>query len=121
MRNVCVCASVGNFKIEYPMTNKEKLDEVVKFLEKEGIDFALRPENVKMKSNIYIPKWKIGVKIEDKDSQTYFDKHKRYISIVFIRENETVEFILDKLQTVIVKRMMAAQRKFLMESSKQYQ
>lgn len=94
------------------MTNKEKLDEVVKFLEKEGIDFALRPENVKRKSNIYIPKWKIGVKIEDKDSQCYFNRHKRYIGIVFIRESETAEFVLEKLQTVIVKRMMAAQRKF---------
>lgn len=103
------------------MTNKEKLDEVVNFLEKEGIDFALRPEKVKRKSNLYIPKWKIGVKIEDENSQTYFNRHKRYIGIVFIRKNETVEFILEKLQTVIVKRMMAAQRKFLEKSSKQYQ
>ena len=52
------------------MTNKEKLDEVVKFLEKEDIDFVLRPESVKTKSNIYIPQWKIGVKVEDVDSET---------------------------------------------------
>lgn len=98
------------------MTNKEKLDEVVKFLEKEGIDFVLRPESVKTKSNIYIPQWKIGVKVEDECSQDYFNRHKRFIDIVFIRESETVEFVLEKLQTVIVRRMMAAQRKFLKKS-----
>ena len=95
------------------MTNKEKLDEVVKFLENEGIDFVLRPESVKSKSNIYIPRWKIGVKIEDECSQDYFNRHKRYIGIVFIRESETAEFVLEKLQTVIVRRMMAAMRKFM--------
>ena len=100
------------------MTNKEKLDEVVKFLEKEGIDFVLRPESVKTKSNIYIPQWKIGVKVEDECSQDYFNRHKRFIDIVFIRESETVEFVLEKLQTVIVRRMMAAQRKFLKKSRK---
>ena len=98
------------------MTNKEKLDEVVKFLENDGIDFVLRPESVKSKSNIYIPRWKIGVKIEDECSQDYFNRHKRFIDIVFIRESETVEFVLEKLQTVIVRRMMAAQRKFLKKS-----
>ena len=98
------------------MTNKEKLDEVVKFLEKEDIDFVLRPESVKTKSNIYIPQWKIGVKVEDECSQDYFNRHKRFIDIVFIRESETVEFVLEKLQTVIVRRMMAAQRKFLKKS-----
>ena len=95
------------------MTNKEKLDEVVKFLEKEDIDFVLRPESVKTKSNIYIPQWKIGVKVEDECSQDYFNRHKRFIGIVFIRESETAEFILEKLQAVIIKQMMAAQRKFL--------
>lgn len=95
------------------MTNKEKLDEVVNFLENEGIDFVLRPESVKTKSNIYIPRWKIGVKVEDVDSETYFERHKRYIGIVFIRESETVEFVIEKLQAVIIKQMMAAQRKFL--------
>lgn len=100
------------------MTNKEKLDEVVKFLEKEGIDFVLRPESVRMKSNLYIPKWKIGVKVEDECSQDYFNRHKRFIDIVFIRESETVEFVLEKLQTVIVRRMMEAQRKFLKKSRK---
>ena len=98
------------------MTNKEKLDEVVKFLENEDIDFVLRPESVKTKSNIYIPQWKIGVKVEDECSQDYFNRHKRFIDIVFIRESETVEFVLEKLQTVIVRRMMAAQRKFLKKS-----
>ena len=98
------------------MTNKEKLGKVVKFLEKEDIDFVLRPESVKTKSNIYIPQWKIGVKVEDECSQDYFNRHKRFIDIVFIRESETVEFVLEKLQTVIVRRMMAAQRKFLKKS-----
>lgn len=100
------------------MTNKEKLDEVVKFLEKEDIDFVLRPESVKSKSNIYIPRWKIGVKIEDECSQDYFNQHKRFIGIVFIRESETAEFVLEKLQNVIVKQMMEAQRKFLKKSRK---
>lgn len=100
------------------MTNKEKLDEVAKFLKKEGIDFALRRENVKTKSNIYIPKWKIGVKTEDESNGRYFQKHKRCISMVFIRESETADFVLEKLQNVIVKQMMAAHRRFLKESGK---
>lgn len=100
------------------MTNKEKLNEVVKFLNKEGIDFILRPEDVKIKSNLYIPKWKIGVKIEDENGEDYFQSHKHYISIVFIRENETAKFILEKLQNIIVQKMLAAQRKFLKDTGK---
>ena len=100
------------------MTNKEKLNEVVKFLNKEGIDFILRPEDVKIKSNLYIPKWKIGVKIEDENGERYFQSHKRYISIVFIRENETAKFILEKLQNVIVQKMLAVQRNFLKDTGK---
>jgi hypothetical protein len=100
------------------MTNKEKLDEVVKFLDKDGIDFVLRPENVRMKSNLYIPKWKIGVKLEGEDNERYFQTHKRCLSVVFIRESEAVGFVLEKLQNVIVQKMMAAQRKFLKESNK---
>lgn len=100
------------------MTNKEKLNEVVKFLNKEEIDFILRPEDVKIKSNLYIPKWKIGVKIEDENGERYFKSHKHYISIVFIRENETAKFILEKLQNVIIHKMMAAQRKYLKDTDK---
>lgn len=100
------------------MTNKEKLDEVVKFLEKEDIDFVLRPENVRMKSNLYIPKWKIGVKLEGEDNERYFQTHKRCLSVVFIRESEAVGFVLEKLQNVIVQKMMASQRKFLKESGR---
>lgn len=109
-------AGVKISKKKKPMTNKEKLDEVVKFLEKEDIDFVLRPENVRMKSNLYIPKWKIGVKLEGDDNERYFQTHKRCLSVIFIRESETAEFVLEKLQTVIVRRMMAAQRKFLKKS-----
>ena len=100
------------------MTNKEKLDEVVKFLENEGIDFVLRPESVRMKSNLYIPKWKIGVKLEGEDNERYFQTHKRCLSVVFIRESEAVGFVLEKLQNVIVQKMMASQRKFLKESGR---
>jgi len=100
------------------MTNKEKLDEVVKFLEKEDIDFILRPENVRMKSNLYIPKWKIGMKLEGEDNERYFQTHKRYISTIFIRESEAVGFVLEKLQNVIVQKMMVSQRKFLKESGR---
>lgn len=100
------------------MTNKEKLNEVAKFLDKEGIDFILRPENVRMKSNLYIPKWKIGVKLEGEDNERYFQTHKRCLSVIFIRESETAEFVLEKLQNVIVKQMMEAQRKFLKKSRK---
>lgn len=100
------------------MTNKEKLGEVVKFLNKEGIDFELRAENVKKKSNLYIPKWKIGLKIEDNNSERYFQTHKRYISIIFIRENETEAFVLEKLQNVIVKKMLSAHQKFLRNTIK---
>lgn len=100
------------------MTNKEKLNEVVKFLDKEGIDFILRPENVRMKSNLYIPKWKIGMKLEGGDNECYFQTHKRYISTIFIRESEAVGFVLEKLRNVLVQKMMAAQRKFLKESGR---
>lgn len=100
------------------MTNKEKLAKVVKFLNKEGIDFKLRPEGVKIKSNLYIPEWKIGLKIEDENSERYFQSHKRYISVIFIRENETAKFILEKLQNVIVQRMLAAHQKFIKKTIK---
>ena len=114
VRVICRCECAR--KQQRTMTNKEKLEEVAKFLKNEKINYVLRPDDVVKKSNLYIPKWKIGVKIEDENAERYFRTHKRYISVVFIRDTETADFVVEKVQTVIVQRMIAAQRKFMKKS-----
>ena len=103
------------------MTNKEKLEALKSFLKENGIEYF---ENHKSSFGVMIdlklPKQNIAVFVsngKDYEEKCYNAEHhgcKIYWTYkpFFIRESESVEFVLEKMQNCIVERMQHFQRQF---------
>ena len=94
------------------MTNQEKLEKLKEWLKNNNIPFE---ENYTSKSrgvtfDLRVKKPLIGVCISSERDREIFEKIKRVYAPFFIRESETAEFIIEKMQNCIVKKMMQAQR-----------
>lgn len=96
------------------MTNKEKLEALKAFLTENNVKFV---ENHFSKTNnltfdLLIRDLRIAVHLSDGNDQTFYRKIFKYYKPFFIRENETSDFIIEKMQNCIVDRMTWLQRKF---------
>lgn len=94
------------------MTNQEKLEKLKEWLKDNNIPFV---ENYTSKSrgvtfDLRVKKPLIGVCISSERDQEIFQKIKRVYAPFFIREGETAEFVIEKMQNCIVNKMMQAQR-----------
>jgi hypothetical protein len=94
------------------MTNQEKLEKLKEWLRGNDIPFD---ENYTSKSrgvtfDLRVKKPLIGVCISSERDREIFDKVKRVYAPFFIRESETAEFVIEKMQNCIVNKMMQAQR-----------
>lgn len=103
------------------MTNKEKLEALKAFLIENTIEFE---ENYKSRSkhvvfDLRISSPLIAVIISNNlDSETYRKIRKGYTPFL-IRDNETVEFIIEKMKNCIVDRMMLEQKRMEKETKKE--
>lgn len=96
------------------MSNKEKLEALKAFLTENNVKFV---ENHYSKTNkltfdLLIKDLQIAVHLSDKNDQTFYKKIYRYYKPFFIRESETADFVIEKMQNCIVERMTFLQRKF---------
>lgn len=94
------------------MTNQEKLEKLKEWLKDNDIPFE---ENYTSKSRgvtfeLRVKKPLIGVCISSERDREIFQKVKRVYAPFFIRESETAEFVIEKMQNCIVNKMMQAQR-----------
>ena len=98
------------------MTNLEKLDALKAFLRENALDFI---ENKTIKSGITIDllvlKYNVAVHLSDEHDQRFFKRTRNNYHPFYIRESETVEFIIEKMQncltTVMVDMHKSYQRK----------
>lgn len=110
------------------ISNEEKLEALRRFLKENKIpfinDYHSKTFNVDMA--IKVKKLKIAVFLSDGDREyekslifapsTYSGAPLRNLyNPFFIRESDTTEFVLEKMQNCIVKRMMMLQRKWQKE------
>ena len=103
------------------MTNQEKLEKLKEWLRDNDIPFD---ENYTSKSrgvtfDLRVKKPLIGVCISSERDREIFDKIKRVYAPFFIRESETAEFIIEKMQNCIVNRMMQQQKAMEKEAKKE--
>lgn len=89
------------------MTNeqKSKLEVIMNFLNDNKI--AFHPQyngKANVTPDLYVPKHKIMVKVsEGKESDDeFFMKVRRRYHPLFIRDNDTREFVLEKIQNLII-------------------
>lgn len=110
------------------MTNQEKLEELKKFLQENGLKYfeQYRSHTFNVTMDLKVRKLRIAVFISDGDPQhenalVYATKQNgRYwltkvYNPFFIRESDSMEFIIEKMQNTIIKRMMQAQKRWQKE------
>ena len=91
------------------MKNTTKLEKVKQFLDENNIKYEHR-EKRRGQSDIWIRKYRIAIKIDGDDREEFYQKHKKTTFPVFICDCDTPKFVIEKVQTTIIKSMMRAQR-----------
>lgn len=94
------------------MKNSTKLEKVKHFLDENGIKYEEREKRFGH-SDIWLPSVRVAVKIEGDDDMEFFKTHKRTCHPVFIRDKESVSFVLEKLQNTIIRSMQAVQQRLM--------
>ena len=96
------------------MTNKEKLEALKQWLTENKVKFEENHYS-KTKSitfDLLIAAHRIVVHLSDEKDQAFYKKVRKYYKPFFIREGETVEFIIEKMQNCIADQMVQAQKQF---------
>ena len=100
--------------------NEEKLKELMKFLDENGI-VNVRDAKVKgFPVDLLLPKMKIAIHLSDMNDQLFFRRMVKYrFNPFFIRDTESVEFIIEKAQNCIYDVMMRKQKWLEKSTNKQ--
>ena len=102
---------------------KAKLKALQAFLTENGMSYfsPFKSKKHDVKASLYVPKHRIIVKMSEgevKDTE-FFLKVKYVYRPLFIRESETAEFIVEKMQNLIVDIMKRKQAGFERRMKKQ--
>ena len=104
------------------MTNEKKLEEVKKFLKQNRLRFLTEYIifGKRRCADLYVPKHRILVKITDgkEEDDKFFRDVKYHYHPLFIRDEESVDFVLEKLQNLIIDIMKAKQQIAMNKQSK---
>lgn len=91
------------------MTNKGKLEELKKFLTGYGIPYTDgEDEKIVGHSDLNIPCFNIFIKLSDKDNDEFYQAHK--YAPIFIRDEESVDSIIEKVMNVAAHQMKCIER-----------
>lgn len=96
------------------MENKEKLKALIAFLTENNLNFEENHFSRSKKINIdlVVYPYRIAVHLSDDTDKVFFNKTKRHYHPFFIRDNESVEFVLEKMQNCIIDEMKKIQERF---------
>lgn len=67
-----------------------------------------------MRSDLFIPKYIVSVKIDDCQTQKWYRKHKCRNPVI-IRNSDTPKFVIEKVQNTIIKAMQQQQKHYMAE------
>lgn len=95
------------------MKNETKLKKVIAFLEENNIKYRQHKNVWFGHSDLFLPDTRVAIKIDGEDCVRFYDTHKRSCFPVFIREEDTPKFVIEKVQNTIIK-SMTKQQQYLM-------
>lgn len=101
------------------MKNETKLKKVIAFLEENGIKYRQRKKVWFGHSDVFLPDTKVAIKIDGEDRGHFFETHKRKCYPVFIRDEDTPKFVLEKVQNTIILSMTRAQQWVMRKKQKE--
>jgi hypothetical protein len=89
------------------MDNKDKLEAIKAFLTENNLNFEENHFSKSKKINIdlVVYPYRIAVHLSDDTDKEFFNKTKRHYHPFFIRDNETEDFVLEKMQNCIIEEM----------------
>jgi len=104
------------------MTNLEKLEQIKAFLDENGIKWRVpvKKDEEWQQTHLHIDGIDVNIRIEsanEEDNQKWYLRHKCRRP-VFIREKESLGFIKEKVQNVIIKSMQKLQAKIMEKQKK---
>lgn len=102
--------------------NETKLQKLMAWLNENGIEYrAIEEWRGKfyryMRSDLFIPTYTVSVKIDDYQTQKWYQKHKARNPVV-IRDTDTPKFVIEKVQNTIIRVMQKQQKEHLKEIHK---
>ena len=89
------------------MTNKEKLRHLEKWLASQHIGYVSRQKHQWARSDTFLPRYKVYIKTAGEDDEEFYYKHRPFP--VFVRDEDTPDFLLEKVQSAIIKSMTQRQ------------
>ncbi len=102
------------------MKKETKLKKLMAWLDENGIEYQLKDTTSRyrdIKSDLYIPKFVVSVKIDDKNTNYWFKRHKGRNPVV-IRDEDSPKFVIEKVQNTITKSMVNLQKCYMREQKK---
>lgn len=101
------------------MKNETKLEKVKKFLDENNIEYVI-PKNAGEKghSDLFLPSFRIFIKLHGEDDELFYKTHHVGVYPIFIRDDETPKFVLEKVQNTIIKSMQIKQARFIKKNNK---
>lgn len=101
------------------MKNETKLKKVIAFLEENKIKYRQRKNVWDGHSDIFLPDTRVAIKIDGEDRERFYKTHKGRSYPVFIRDEDSPKFVLEKVQNTIVKSMMKEQDLLMRKKQKE--
>lgn len=101
------------------MKNETKLKKVIAFLEENNIKYRQHKNVWFGHSDVFLPDTRVAIKIDGEDRKRFYETHKGKCYPVFIRDEDTPKFVLEKVQNTIVKSMMKEQELLMRKKQKE--
>ena len=103
------------------MTNQQKLEALKAFLQENGFKYKCDyKSNNGARADLYIGRFRIMVRLSREGDQKFFLKTRYYYHPFFIRDNETKDFVLEKMQNLIIKCMQEEQAGYQRQYDKEH-
>ena len=95
------------------MKNETKLKKVKEFLDGNNIKYSVsKNAGKKGHSDLVLPAFRIYIKLQGEDDALFYENHHVGVHPIFIRNEETPKFVLEKVQNTIIKVMQKKQEAF---------
>lgn len=107
------------------MKNQTKLERLKLFLDENGIEYRVPNQAGKYgRSDLYIPRWRIAIKVNRegfKEDAYFFKRHRGYSRPIYIRTEDSMAFVREKVQNVLIKAMKESQNRIVRAQRKREQ
>ena len=99
------------------MKNQTKLERLKLFLDENGIEYHVPNHAGRYgRSDLYIPRWRIAIKVNRegyKEDAYFFKRHRGYARPIYIRTEDSMAFVREKVQNVLIKAMKETQNRIV--------